>query len=127
MGAWCVISVLTSICLSNFQTLHQSPKKCLKTQIMTFSILKFSPKAKNTPVLTIFTLFQLFVPSSSCLCHRHSVTVIILLLPSSSHCHHYHPAAFAFLKIPRGKTYSHHRVSAPVHQHFEVPRSTVRF
>ena len=34
---------------------YQSPKKCLKTQITTFSILKFSPKTKNTPVLTIFT------------------------------------------------------------------------
>lgn len=77
---------------------YQSPKKCLKTQITTFSILKFSPKAKNTPVLTIFTLFLLFVPSSCSLCHRHSVTVIIPLL-------HYHSVAFAFLKIPRSKTY----------------------
>ena len=39
---------------------YQSPKKCLKTQITTFSILKFSPKAKNTPVLAVFTLFLLF-------------------------------------------------------------------
>ena len=39
---------------------YQSPKKCLKTQITTFSILKFSPKTKNTPVLTVFTLFLLF-------------------------------------------------------------------
>ena len=38
---------------------YQSPKKCLKTQITTFSILKFSPKTKNTPVLTVFTLFLL--------------------------------------------------------------------
>ena len=65
---------------------YQSPKKCLKTQITTFSILKFSPKAKNTPVLTVFTLF---LPSSSCLCHHPAVCVIILL--------------FVFLKIPRGK------------------------
>ena len=39
---------------------YQSPKKCLKTQITTFSILKFSPKTKNTPVLTVFSLFLLF-------------------------------------------------------------------
>ena len=39
---------------------YQSPKKCLKTQITTFSILKFSPKAKNTPVLTVFFFFLLF-------------------------------------------------------------------
>ena len=77
---------------------YQSPKKCLKTQITTFSILKFSPKAKNTPVLTVFTLF---LPSSSCLCHHPAVCVIILL--------------FVFLKIPRGKTLisaNHHRVSS---------------
>ena len=65
---------------------YQSPKKCLKTQITTFSISKFSPKTKNTPVLTIFTLFMPFVPSSCCL---------------------------PFLKIPQGKTplANHHRVS----------------
>ena len=112
---------------SFFKIPYQSPKKCLKTQITTFSILKFSPKAKNTPVLTVFTLFPLFVSSSHCYYHRLSVTAIILLLLSSPHRTYHHPAAFAFLKIPRGKTYSHHRVSAPVHQHFEVPRSTVRF
>ena len=39
---------------------YQSPKKCLKTQITTFSISKFSPKTKNTPVLTVFTIFLLF-------------------------------------------------------------------
>ena len=39
---------------------YQSPKKCLKTQITTFSISKFSPKTKNTPVLTDFTLSLLF-------------------------------------------------------------------
>ena len=99
---------------------YQSPKKCLKTQITTFSILKFSPKTKNTPVLAVFTLFLPFY-------HHPVVCSIVFLLLSSSHCHHYHPAAFAFLKIPRGKTYSHHRVSAPVHQHFEVPRGTVGF
>lgn len=77
---------------------YQSPKKCLKTQITTFSILKFSPKAKNTPVLTVFTLFLLFVSSFSCLCHRHSVTVIIPLytLLSCFSC---------LLKIPRGETH----------------------
>lgn len=78
---------------------YQSPKKCLKTQITTFSILKFSPKAKNTPVLTVFTLFLVFSQSSCSLCYRHSVTVITLLLLSSSHCWYYHPAAFAFLKF----------------------------
>lgn len=62
---------------SFFKIPYQSPKKCLKTQITTFSILKFSPKTKNTPVLTIFTLFMPFVPSSCCL---------------------------PFLKIPQGKT-----------------------
>ena len=45
---------------SFFKIPYQSPKKCLKTQITTFSILKFSPKTKNTPVLTVFTLFLLF-------------------------------------------------------------------
>ena len=129
---------------SFFKIPYQSPKKCLKTQITTFSILKFSPKAKNTPVLTVFTLFLLssyyyshhpvvcaivilLLLSSHCYYHRLSVTAIILLLLSSPHRTYHHPAAFAFLKIPRGKTYSHHRVSAPVHQYFEVPRSTVRF
>lgn len=62
---------------SFFKIPYQSPKKCLKTQITTFSISKFSPKTKNTPVLTIFTLFMPFVPSSCCL---------------------------PFLKIPQGKT-----------------------
>ena len=46
---------------SFFKIPYQSPKKCLKTQITTFSILKFSPKAKNTPVLAVFTLFLVFV------------------------------------------------------------------
>ena len=62
---------------SFFKIPYQSPKKCLKTQITTFSISKFSPKTKNTPVLTVFTLFMMFVPSSHCL---------------------------PFLKIPQGKT-----------------------
>ena len=70
---------------------YQSPKKCLKTQITTFSILKFSPKAKNTPVLTVFTLFLLFVASSHC-------SAIILLLVSSFRIS-------CLLKIPRGKTH----------------------
>ena len=81
---------------------YQSPKKCLKTQITTFSILKFSPKAKNTPVLAVFTLFLL---SSHCSYHHPVVCSITLLLLSSSYCHHYHPATFAFLKIPQDKTY----------------------
>ena len=70
---------------------YQSPKKCLKTQITTFSILKFSPKAKNTPVLTVFTLF---LPSSSCLCH--------------------HPVTCAFWRFHGARTISsnHHRVSS---------------
>ena len=52
---------------SFFKIPYQSPKKCLKTQITTFSILKFSPKTKNTPILTVFTLFLL----SSCSLHHH--------------------------------------------------------
>ena len=112
---------------SFFEIPYQSPKKCLKTQITTFSILKFSPKTKNTPVLTVFTLFLLFSPSSCSLYHRHSVTAIILLFVSSSHWPYYHPAAFVFLKVPRSKTYSQHRVSASLYQHFEVPQTTVRF
>ena len=52
---------------------YQSPKKCLKTQITTFSILKFSPKTKNTPVSTVFTLFLL-----------------------SSHCYSHHPVVCLF-------------------------------
>ena len=63
---------------------YQSPKKCLKTQITTFSILKFSPKAKNTPVLTIFTLILPFVASSCSLFHCLSFTVTIPLTPLSS-------------------------------------------
>ena len=55
---------------SFFKIPYQSPKKCLKTQITMFSILKFSPKTKNTPVSTVFTLF---LPSSSCLCHHPAV------------------------------------------------------
>lgn len=67
---------------------YQSPKKCLKTQITTFSILKFSPKTKNTPVLTVFTIFLLFSLSSCSLCHRHFVTVIVpLSVLSSSYFH----------------------------------------
>ena len=68
---------------------YQSPKKCLKTQITTFSILKLSPKAKNTPVLTVFTLFLPF-------CHHPVVCSIVFLLLSSSHCHHYHPTVYLF-------------------------------
>ena len=45
---------------SFFKIPYQYPTKCLKTQITTFSILKFSPKTKNTPVLAVFTLFLLF-------------------------------------------------------------------
>ena len=69
---------------------YQSPKKCLKTQITTFSILKFSPKAKNTPVLAVFTLF----------------------LPSS-YCSHHHPAVCLFEdSTERDPTLAnHHRVS----------------
>ena len=99
---------------------YQSPKKCLKTQITTFSILKFSPKTKNTPVLAVFTLFLPF-------CHHPVVCSIVFLLLSSSHCHHYHPAAFAFLKIPQGKTYQQSPCICPIHWHFEVPRRAVRF
>ena len=98
----CRFSLSPSKYPSFFEIPYQSPKKCLKTQITTFSILKFSPKAKNTPVLTVFTLFLL---SSYYYSHHPVFCSIALLLPSSSHCHHYHPAAFAFLKIPRGKTY----------------------
>ena len=94
---------------------YQSPKKCLKTQITTFSILKFSPKAKNTPVLTVFTLFLPFY-------HHPVACSIVILLLSSSHCHHYHPAAFAFLKIPQGETYQQSPCICPIHWHFEVPR-----
>ena len=94
---------------------YQSPKKCLKTQITTFSILKFSPKAKNTPVLTAFTLFLPFY-------HHPVVCSIVFLLLSSSHCHHYHPAAFAFLKIPQGETYQQSPCICPIHWRFEVPR-----
>ena len=83
---------------SFFKIPYQSPKKCLKTQITTFSILKLSPKTKNTPVLTVFTLFQLLVASSHYTYHRLSVTVIILLLLlSSSH--------FRLFEVPRDKTY----------------------
>ena len=98
---------------------YQSPKKCLKTQITTFSILKFSPKAKNTPVLTVFTLF---LPSSYCSHHHPVACSIVIQLLSSSHCHHYHPAAFAFLKIPQGETYQQSPCICPIHWHFEVPR-----
>lgn len=84
--------------LFHFQILHQSPKKCLKTQITLFSNLKFSPKTKNTPVLTVFTLFLLFLPSSHSLYHRHSVTIIIPLTVLSSRIS-------CLLKIPQGKTY----------------------
>ena len=72
---------------------YQSPKKCLKTQITTFSILKFSPKAKNTPVLTVFTLF---LPSSYCSHHHPVACSIVIQLLSSSHCHHYHPTVYLF-------------------------------
>ena len=71
---------------------YQSPKKCLKTQITIFSILKFSPKTKNTPVLTVFTLF---LPSSYCSHHPVACSIVIQLL-SSSHCHHYHPTVYLF-------------------------------
>ena len=99
---------------------YQSPKKCLKTQITTFSILKFSPKTKNTPVLTVFILFLPF-------CHHPVVCSIVFLLLLSSHCHYYHPAAFAFLKIPQGETYQQSPCICPIHWHFEVPRGAVRF
>lgn len=56
----CHFSLSPSKYPSFFKIPYQSPKKCLKTQITTFSILKFSPKAKNTPVLTVFTLSLLF-------------------------------------------------------------------
>ena len=72
---------------------YQSPKKCLKTQITTFSILKFSPKAKNTPVLTVFTLF---LPSSYCSHHHPVACSIVIQLLSSSHCHQYHPTVYLF-------------------------------
>ena len=78
---------------SFFKIPYQSPKKCLKTQITTFSILKFSPKTKNTPVLTVFTLFLL---SSHCSYHHPVVCSIVFLLLSSSHCHHYHPTVYLF-------------------------------
>ena len=103
---------------------YQSPKKCLKTQITTFSILKFSPKTKNTPVLAVFTLF---LPSSYCSHHHPVACSIVIQLLSSSHCHHYHPAAFAFLKIPQGETYQQSPCICPIHWHFEVPRRAVRF
>ena len=99
---------------------YQSPKKCLKTQITTFSILKFSPKAKNTPVLTVFTLFLPF-------CHHPVVCSIVFLLLLSSHCHYYHPAAFAFLKISQDKIYQTLSCICPVNWHFGVPRGAVRF
>ena len=83
---------------SFFKIPYQSPKKCLKTQITTFSILKFSPKTKNTPVLTVFTLFLLFVSSSCSLHHRHSVTVITPLTVLSSSC-------FRLFEVPQAKTY----------------------
>ena len=72
---------------SFFKIPYQSPKKCLKTQITTFSILKFSPKTKNTPVLTVFTLFLL---SSYYYSHHPAVCaiVILLLLSSCCYCHH---------------------------------------
>ena len=72
---------------------YQSPKKCLKTQITTFSILKFSPKTKNTPVLAVFTLF---LPSSYCSHHHPVACSIVIQLLSSSHCHHYHPTVYLF-------------------------------
>ena len=99
---------------------YQSPKKCLKTQITTFSILKFSPKTKNTPVLTVFTLFLPFY-------HHPVVCSIVFLLLLSSHCHYYHPAAFAFLKISQDKIYQTLSCICPVNWHFEVPRRAVRF
>ena len=107
---------------------YQSPKKCLKTQITTFSILKLSPKTKNTPVLTIFALFLPF-------CHHPVVCSIVFLLLSSSHCPHYHPAAFAFLKIPQGENISAIAVYLPHPlafwssteglSNFEIPGNTI--
>ena len=66
----CHFSLSPSKYPSFFKIPYQSPKKCLKTQITTFSILKFSPKTKNTPVSTVFTLFLL---SSSCSHHHPAV------------------------------------------------------
>ena len=94
----CHFSLSPSKYPSFFEIPYQSPKKCLKTQITTFSILKFSPKTKNTPVLTVFTIFLLFVSSSCCLCHHSTVLVIIpLTVLSSSH--------FRLFEVPRGETY----------------------
>ena len=85
----CHFSLSPSKYPSFFKIPYQSPKKCLKTQITTFSILKFSPKTKNTPILTIFTLFLRFY-------HHLVACSIVILLLSSSHCHHYHPTVYLF-------------------------------
>ena len=75
---------------------YQSPKKCLKTQITTFSISKFSLKAKNTPVLTVFTLFLL---SSYYYSHHPVVCVIVILLLSSPHCSYHHPTVRTIIQL----------------------------
>ena len=85
----CRFSLSPSKYPSFFEIPYQSPKKCLKTQITTFSILKFSPKTKNTHVLAVFTLFLPF-------CHHPVVCSIVIQLLSSSHCHHYHPTVYLF-------------------------------
>ena len=64
---------------------YQSPKKCLKTQITTFSILKFSPKAKKYPCFDRFYPLPAVLSLSCSLFHCLFVTVIIPLpLLSSS-------------------------------------------
>ena len=95
---------------SFFKIPYQSPKKCLKTQITTFSILKFSPKAKNTPVLTVFTLFLLFLASSHCTCH-HPVACVII------------PHFLSFEDSTGQDISANHRVSAPVRYHHRVSDS----
>ena len=100
---------------SFFKIPYQSPKKCLKTQITTFSILKFSPKAKNTPVSTVFTLFLLFVFSSHCTYH-HPIVLIIQLFSLFEDSTGQDISANHRVSAP---VRHHHRVSAPAIQHFE--------
>ena len=106
---------------------YQSPKKCLKTQITTFSILKFSPKTKNTPVLAVFTLF---LPSSYCSHHHPAVclfedstgqelisAIIIVYLPANFLTHN-------LRTDPQRPTCS---IFRPFRPFSEIPRSTVKF
>ena len=92
----CRFSLSPSKYPSFFEIPYQSPKKCLKTQITTFSILKFSPKTKNTPVLTVFTLFLL---SSYYYSHHPVVCVIVILWLSSSHCSYHHSTVRTIIQL----------------------------